>query len=582
MSPLTPLLVCQIQGNFLIRRAQAEAAIEIMSPRSGESTVMQVNMGEGKSSVIIPIAAAALADGKQLVRVIVPKALTVQMYELLVARLGGLTNRPIYHLPFSRTPKYNVDGKVISLQIDDLHKLMSHCMAERGILLVEPEHVVSLKLMSVEEQICKTKPMNDPLTKHQELVYERIKAALSLRSVRMDNHILVVVDSVEPQIQGDSHVAGMFRLLTRQSPDSMSKKDNRQADHHGEHSRDTHGAPGSASKWLSLQKWLHSHARDILDESDEILHARFQLVYTSGPQQHMDGYPDRWTTIQQVLRLLRNHIYSLSRYAPDSIQYECGPPGSFPHVRILRTSHIRRLTSLITEDVMAGRLPNFSFPHVCPELHDAIRSFISDEDVLQIPTTAKKVEDYAKGSDQSHLWSGLLLLRGLLTSNILLFALSERRWRVDYGLVSGYRPTTMLAVPYRAKDVPAANTEFGHPDLTIILTCLSYYYAGLSEEQLRVSFEILLDQDEPSTEYALWIKVYESVPKSLQGLNEINLRSSEQWDNVIFPLFARNQAAIDFYLSRVVFPKEAKEFPCKLSGSSWDLAEKREKLITGK
>ena len=592
MSPLTPLLVCQIQGNFLIRRAQAEAAKEIMSPRSGENSVMQVNMGEGKSSVIIPIAAAALADGKQLVRVIVPKALTVQMFELLVARLGRLVNRPIYHLPFSRTgcnPGCNVFGKAITPQFDHLRKLMGQCVAERGILLVQPEHVVSLKLMSVEEQLHETKLMNDPLTKYHKTIYKRIKTALSLRSVRMDNHILVVVDSVEPQIQGDSHVADMFRLLS-QSPDKLSKNDNRQADHHGEPSGGARGASGSASKWLSLQKWLHSHARDILDESDEILHARFQLVYTSGAQQHMDGYPDRWTISQQVLRLLRNHIYSLSRHAPDSIEYERGPPGSFPHVRILRASEIRRLTSLITEDVMAGRLRNFSFPHICPELQDAIRSFISDEDVLQIPTTAKKVEDYAKGFDQSHLWSGLLLLRGLLTSNILFFALSERRWRVDYGLASEsqlgpsiYRPTTptMLAVPYRGKDVPAPNTQFGHPDLTIILTCLSYYYAGLSKEQLRVSFEILLDQDDPSTEYALWIQEYESLPKSLQELSEINLRSSEQWDNVIFPLFVRNQAAIDFYLSRVVFPKEATEFPWKLSGSSWDLAEKREKLVTG-
>ena len=300
----------------------------------------------------------------------------------------------------------------------------------------------------------------------------------------------------------------------------------------------------------------------------------------------MDGYPDRWRITQQVLRLVKNHAYSLSRYAPDSIEYERGPPGSFPHIRILRASDIDRLTSLITEDVMAGRLPNFNFQHISPALHNAICSFISDEDVLQVPDTVKMVEEYAKSSDQSHLWSGLLLLRGLLTSNILLLALSERRWRVDYGLVSEsqLRSSTtpiMLAVPYRAKDVPAPNTQFGHPDLTIILTCLSYYYTGLSKEQLRVSFEILLDQDEPSTEYALWIKEYESVPKSLQELCDINLRSSEQWDNVIFPLFARNQAAIDFYLSRVVFPKEAKEFPCKLSGSSWDLAERREKLITG-
>ncbi|KAF8548327.1 hypothetical protein OG21DRAFT_1449260 [Imleria badia] len=528
-------LLIQVQGNFLIRRTQVETAMEMISPQSGENTVMQVNMGEGKSSVIIPITAAALADGKQLVRVIVPKALTAQMFELLVARLGGLANRPIYHLPFSRTTEYNRDGRVISLRIDDLHRLISQCMTERGILLVQPEHVVSLKLMSVEEQIREGKLTTNLLSNLREPIYNHITTALSLRSL--------------------------------------------------------HDGRDSASKWLSLQKWLHSHVRDILDESDEILHARFQLVYTMGTQQHMDGYPDRWTITQQVLRLVKKHVHSLSSYAPDSIGCERGPPGSFPHVRVLRGSDVGpRLKSLIVEDVMAGQLLNLNFQHISPLLHNAIRSFISKENVLQVPETVRMVEEYAKGSNQSHLWSGLLLLRGLLTSNILLFALSERRWRVDYGLAfwprsRGYAkrsPTpTMLAVPYRAKDVPAPNTQFGHPDLTIILTCLSYYYGGLNEGQLRDSFKILLDEDDPSAEYAIWIKEFELVPESLQKLSDINLRSSEQWDNVILPHFARNQAAIDFYLSRVVFPKEAQEFPFRLCGSSWDLAEKREKLITG-
>jgi hypothetical protein len=187
----------QIQGNFLIRRAQAEIAMEIMSPQSGENTVLQVNMGEGKSSVIIPIAAAALANSKQLVRIVVPKALTVQMFDLLVARLGGLTNRPVYYLPFSRAPEYIFTGgvtlssssrtperqrDVVSLQIDDLRKLMSQCMAEHGILLVQPEHVVSLKLMSVEEQIRKI----HPLSRQQKSIYKYIKMPSSLRSVRMD------------------------------------------------------------------------------------------------------------------------------------------------------------------------------------------------------------------------------------------------------------------------------------------------------------------------------------------------------------------------------------------------------------
>ena len=146
---------------------------------------MQVNMGEGKSSVIIPIAAVALADGKQLVRVIVPKSLTVQMFKSLVALLGGLVNRPVYHLPFSRFPEYDSGSRVISPQIDDLHKLMSQCMAERGILLVQPEHVVSLKLMSVEEQIRASTLVADSSSKLQRSAYKRIMTGVSLTSVSM-------------------------------------------------------------------------------------------------------------------------------------------------------------------------------------------------------------------------------------------------------------------------------------------------------------------------------------------------------------------------------------------------------------
>ena len=382
----------------------------------------------------------------------------------------------------------------------------------------------------------------------------------------------------------------IYRILC-QFPHRPSKKGDARAGHRDGHISDVDSVldADSASenkfKWLMLQKWIHSNARDILDESDEILHARFQLVYTIGLQQHMDGYPGRWTITQQVLRLVKEHIHILSRNHPNSLEYECGTPGSFPHIRIVRASDVgQRIISLIVQDVMEGRLPSFNFQYLSAELQGAIHSFISDEDVLQIPDTAMKVEEYAKGHYQNHVWSGLLLLRGLLACNILLFSLAERRWRVDYGLDLRRSPTlTTLAVPYRAKDMPAPDTQFGHPDITIILTCLSYYYTGLTGEQLKVSFELLLDQDDPSTEYSRWVKEDggKPLPDSLQRFSEINPRSSEQWDKVIFPLFSRNQVTIDFYLSQVVFPKEAKEFPWKLSASSWDLAEKREKLITG-
>ena len=53
--------------------------------------------------MIAPIVAAVLADGEQLVRVIVPKPLTVQTIHLFLDRLGNLTHRRIYYLPFSRS-----------------------------------------------------------------------------------------------------------------------------------------------------------------------------------------------------------------------------------------------------------------------------------------------------------------------------------------------------------------------------------------------------------------------------------------------------------------------------------------------
>lgn len=344
-----------------------------------------------------------------------------------------------------------------------------------------------------------------------------------------------------------------------------------------------------ASEWLSLQKWLHSHSRDVLDESDEILHSRRHLIYAIGHQQYMEGYPDRWTVIQQILRLVKQHAYSLSKDLPDSVEYGCGPwPGSFPHFRILRTSDAGSCLMLwLVEDVMAGRLPIFGFRFLGQRQREAIRSFIFSEDVrLDI---AKEAEEYAKHSQHSNLWSGLLLLRGLLASNLLLYALTERRWRVDYGLPLEHDDssvvTNALAVPYRAKDIPAPETQFGHPDITILLTCLSYYYAGLSEAQLRTCFQTLLNEDDPAAEYALWVQgcgAGSTLPSDLCNLKEFNLKSSEQWGNHIFPIFAHNQMAIDFYLSRIVFPRKAKEFPWKLATSSWDLAEKRERLITGK
>lgn len=177
------------------------------------------------------------------------------------------------------------------------------------------------------------------------------------------------------------------------------------------------------------------------------------------------------------------------------------------------------------------------------------------------------------------LSSGILyLLRGLIAHNILLFSLNEKRWKVDYGLDL---IRSHLAVPYRAKDSPAGKAEFSHPDVAITLTCLSYYYGGLDEKQLEISFRNLYKTDNPALQYERWIKGV-SLPKSyLNRLTGINLDDKKQWKEIIYPTFNYNKAVIDSYLSSVVFPIAAKEFPHKLSTSGWDVAAKKVHPTTG-
>ncbi|KAF8325265.1 uncharacterized protein EI90DRAFT_3238399, partial [Cantharellus anzutake] len=45
--------------------------------------------------------------------------------------------------------------------------------------------------------------------------------------------------------------------------------------------------------------------------------------------------------------------------------------------------------------------------------------------------------------------------------------------------------------------------------------------------------------------------------------------------------FERNPLIINFFLCQVVFPKEAKTFPQKLSASGWNIAERRQHITTG-
>jgi hypothetical protein len=125
-------LLLEIENNILIREVQEQIARRMRDISSGRNAVMQLNMGEGKSSVIVPIVAADRADGSRLVRVIVAKPQSRQMLQMLVSKLGGLLGRPVYLMPVSRSLR------LTEAEADAIFHMCEKCMAEGGVLLVQP------------------------------------------------------------------------------------------------------------------------------------------------------------------------------------------------------------------------------------------------------------------------------------------------------------------------------------------------------------------------------------------------------------------------------------------------------------
>ena len=137
-------ILLEIEADILIRRDQVDVANATVSPASGSNSVLQMNMGQGKTSTIIPMAAALLANSKSLARIIVPKPLLLQTAQLLQARLGGLVGRDISHVPFSRKTSTKKET------IQSFHDIHREALRLRGIILALPEQVMSFMLSGLQ------------------------------------------------------------------------------------------------------------------------------------------------------------------------------------------------------------------------------------------------------------------------------------------------------------------------------------------------------------------------------------------------------------------------------------------------
>lgn len=125
-------LLFEIEQNLTIRRIQIEIAKRMIKPQPNESddkqtnSVMQLNMGEGKTSVIVPILATELANQDHTCQITVLKSLFNTNLKSLRQYLGGFLNRPIYTFPCRR-------DMPIEDNIEQILKMYEECKQNKGI-----------------------------------------------------------------------------------------------------------------------------------------------------------------------------------------------------------------------------------------------------------------------------------------------------------------------------------------------------------------------------------------------------------------------------------------------------------------
>jgi len=416
------------------------------------------------------MAKAAIGDGKQLSRLIVPKPLLLPTAQMIQSRLGGLVGREIRHIPFSR--KTNINPQTLQLY-RDLHREMSD---SRGVMLIAPEHLLSYKLSGLQH----------------------------LASSNLE----------------------------------------------------------TAREMLEFQAYLNSICRDILDESDVSLAVKTQLIYPSGKQTTVDGHPHRWKVAQSLLSLVKDHLPELERKFPRNIEVLERGQG-YPMIYILQADVEEDLHRRIVDEICTGRTSFLRFADCTSDSYKAnLRRVLLEKNLDK--TLLERVAKLF--TDENIALKTLLLVRGLLRDRILLFCL-RKRWNVQYGLHPKRDP---MAVPFEAKGIPSEQAEFGHPDAAILLTCLAFYYTGLSPVQFREALRHILASHDPASEYDRWTSSCDSLPEALHHWNVINSDDHDQVEE-LWRHLRTNSIVLDHYMNHFVFPAHAKQFDIKLQASGWDL-----------
>ena len=481
-------LVFEVEGQLQIRPLQYIIARRLIDY---PGSIGQLNMGEGKTRVILPMLVLHLAKGKEVLRLHFLRQLLDEAYSYLHRYLcASVLNRKIFLLPFNR----DVDVQDTAV----LDAVIEYCAQSRGCFCIAPEQRLSLLLKS--DELAFAGP-------------EEKDIAAKLRAIESNHRFF-----------------------------------------------------------------------DILDEADEILRHKYELVYAVGSSVSLPSGVARWNAVQGILRIIDSPTNERLRgiLSNDQIAVSGVSAVAFRTIRLLPGNNLETMTAELIRLLMEELIEKPPYDLIWIEgvryLKGKIITFTTDASTID-----EELLIQALGAESPEIES-LLALRGLLSHGILIHCL-QRSHRIHFGIK---RPgNKRLAVPFFAADTPSERSEFQHPDVAILYTTLAYYEDGLNREELLDAFKHLLSIGPvaQSSIYTMWLarSISAMAPgdvRSLDDVGKVDLTNAVQRD-LLVKYFCKNMETINYWLAFVVLPKDTRQYPERMSVNGWHLCSNANQAPVG-
>ena len=175
-------LVFEFTWNLCLRKMQVELVRDFMEHvRKGQSMVKGMLMGEGKTTVVGPLLALMLADGRRLVVQCCPPALLEFSRSIQRSTFSSIMYKRIFTLTMERSSK--VDAK--------LYNKLSNALHTSGIVISTPTAIKSIQLKFIE-LLAAIEDSTRPRHPNMEL-----EAAELHRTLRLFQSSILIMDEVD-------------------------------------------------------------------------------------------------------------------------------------------------------------------------------------------------------------------------------------------------------------------------------------------------------------------------------------------------------------------------------------------------